>query len=283
MIKYMWKNLHREAVPPPKEIKMKRKVSKIIAVVSCLILSLCLFACENVDTKNDNGSPSIGSGTESGESQTSSDGGSGNSSNEDSDNNFAGGDNNICNAQEHSYGEWQIISTATCVKEGEQRRTCVSCQHIDKIKIEPLGHDIEHHAAQEATCTQDGWKEYETCKRCAYTTYKTIPKGHSYSEEWTSDDYFHWHGATCEHTDEKSEYGYHTSENKICTVCDEQIKYTEGLEFSIYESDGVVAVNRLGIANDVDIIIPEYYMGMIVSMIGDYAFYDYDSITSVNS
>ena len=40
--------------------------------------------------------------------------------------------------------------------------------------IDALGHDIIKHEGQAATCTQNGWNDYETCSRCDYTTYREI-------------------------------------------------------------------------------------------------------------
>ena len=39
------------------------------------------------------------------------------------------------------------------------------------------GHDLVHHEAKAATCTEIGWKAYDTCSRsgCNYTTYREIP------------------------------------------------------------------------------------------------------------
>lgn len=53
---------------------------------------------------------------------------------------------------------------------------------------------------------------------------------HTFSEEWSSDDTHHWHAATCEHSDERSEYGEHTmatdtieeynaNDVPVCSVC----------------------------------------------------------------
>ena len=43
-----------------------------------------------------------------------------------------------------------------------------------------LGHDYVHHDAKAATCTEKGWKGYDTCSRCDYTTYKETPAaGHT--------------------------------------------------------------------------------------------------------
>ena len=42
------------------------------------------------------------------------------------------------------------------------------------VKISAPGHDLVHHEAQAATCTEIGWEAYDTCKNCAHTTYKEI-------------------------------------------------------------------------------------------------------------
>lgn len=42
---------------------------------------------------------------------------------------------------------------------------------------------------------------------------------HTFAEEWSSDETYHWHKATCEHDDLMSKYGEHTFSNGVCTVC----------------------------------------------------------------
>ena len=67
-------------------------------------------------------------------------------------------------------------------------------------EIPALGHDIEHHAGQSATCTEKGWKEYDTCKRegCDYSTYEEIPAlGHTGGTATCTEQ------ATCERCNEK--------------------------------------------------------------------------------
>ncbi len=59
--------------------------------------------------------------------------------------------------------------TATCTEQA-------TCERCNEKYGNPLGHDLEHHAGQPATCTEKGWHEYDTCKRdgCTYTTYQEI-------------------------------------------------------------------------------------------------------------
>ena len=52
----------------------------------------------------------------------------------------------------------------------------------------------------DATCTEEGTMLF-TCV-CGETKTETIPaKGHSYELGWSSDELYHWHAATCEHTE----------------------------------------------------------------------------------
>ena len=59
--------------------------------------------------------------------------------------------------------------TATCTEQAV-------CERCNEKYGNPLGHDVEHHAGQPATCTEKGWHAYDTCKRdgCTYTTYQEI-------------------------------------------------------------------------------------------------------------
>ena len=44
------------------------------------------------------------------------------------------------------------------------------------MELPALKHDLEHHEAKAATCTEIGWEAYDICKRegCNYTTYKEL-------------------------------------------------------------------------------------------------------------
>ncbi len=82
---------------------------------------------------------------------------------------------------EHTYTEKTVV--ATCTEQGYTEYTCSCGESYRADEKEALGHDVEAHAGQAASCTQAGWGAYETCKRegCAYSTYAEIPTtGHSY-------------------------------------------------------------------------------------------------------
>ncbi len=110
-------------------------------------------------------------------------------------------------------------------------------------------HVGEHIPERPATCTQNGNKEYYTCSCDKWFSDSACQNeitdknsviitatGHTFSDAWTSDVNYHWHAATCEHTDEVKDKAEHTwDEGSItnpatethpgtmtytCTVCD---------------------------------------------------------------
>lgn len=77
------------------------------------------------------------------------------------------------------------VVAATCEESGSYD-SVIYCERCDAelsretIVVDALGHDLVHHDGQEATCTEIGWEEYDTCSRCDYTTYEEISAlGHS--------------------------------------------------------------------------------------------------------
>ena len=85
----------------------------------------------------------------------------------------------------HTPSNWIVDVAATCEKDGNIYKECTVCHvELERDTTSKLGHDIEHHAGQPATCTEIGWNEYDTCTRigCGYTTYQEIPAlGHTES------------------------------------------------------------------------------------------------------
>ena len=87
-----------------------------------------------------------------------------------------------------------VVTDPTCTEKGYTTHTC-SCgdSYIDSY-VDELGHDLIHHDGQNPTCTEKGWKEYDTCRRCDYTTYEGIAAtGHNFAGDWHYDDNGHWH------------------------------------------------------------------------------------------
>ena len=122
--------------------------------------------------------------------------------------------------------------TATCTA----KAICTTCGQ-SYGNINPNNHDLEHHEAKAATCTEVGWNAYDTCSRCDYSTTKVeIPMApHTYSAtEWESNVDNHWHECSVCHTQiDKAEHNWKdatTSAPKTCTVCGA----TTGTKLSAY-------------------------------------------------
>ncbi len=67
---------------------------------------------------------------------------------------------------------------------------------------------------------------------------------HTYTSEWTYDADYHWHKATCEHTEEINARAAHSFDGTICTVCkyerdgDEQQKNFKTVSFDLNGGNG---------------------------------------------
>jgi len=68
---------------------------------------------------------------------------------------------------------------ATCTTKGwKAYEYCTGCTYTTKVEI-PAGHSITKVDAKAPTCTEDGWAAYEFCTECTYTTYvKKAKLGH---------------------------------------------------------------------------------------------------------
>ena len=74
---------------------------------------------------------------------------------------------------------------ATCTEIGwEAYDTCSRCDYTTYVELTNGGHSLTHHAGQAAACTEIGWEAYDTCSHCDYTTYVELPAlGHDYQTE----------------------------------------------------------------------------------------------------
>ena len=80
----------------------------------------------------------------------------------------------------HSFEQYEH-SEATCASPAKYYKICSDCSYqvdpYDFGDIDPNNHDLIHHAAKAATCTEIGWEAYDTCSRCDYTTYVELNNG----------------------------------------------------------------------------------------------------------
>ena len=64
----------------------------------------------------------------------------------------------------------------TCTEKGwKDYNTCSRCDYSTYVELAALGHDPISHAGKAATCTESGWEAYDTCSRCDYSTYVELP------------------------------------------------------------------------------------------------------------
>ena len=179
-----------------------------------------------------------------------------------------------------------------------------TCEHTNEV-ADKAEHDWDvGKVTLEPTEETDGAKTF-TCKVCKRTKTESInklPHTHKFSNKWTSDEIYHWHSATCEHTEEISEKAEHDWDSGIvtleptkttdgekkfvCTVCGitkkEIIHATGslGLKF-VKMANGEYQLSGIGTCEDEYIIIPEYYNNAKVTKISSYAFYNCNTIKSV--
>ncbi|MBQ7358043.1 MAG: phosphodiester glycosidase family protein [Clostridia bacterium] len=154
----------------------------------------------------------------------------------------------VCNATEgealgHTWVDATCTTPKTCsvckVTEGEALghtwvdancttpKTCSVCKATDGIA---LGHTLTQVDAKAATCTEKGWKAYEYCSVCDYTTYEEIgAKGHTEVIDGAVD-------ATCTSTG--------LTEGKHCSACGEVLveqTVTEKLDHTVVTDPAVDA------------------------------------------
>ena len=142
-------------------------------------------------------------------------------------------------------GEPNGHKAGAAVRENEVAATCVAGGSYDEVvycsvcktemtreakTTEALGHDYIDHDGKTATCTEKGWKAYQTCSRCDFTSYQEIPAtGHTEvidaAVEPTCTEPGKTEGKHCSVCNEvlvKQEVVAakgHTYENGVCTVC----------------------------------------------------------------
>jgi|GEM_PF-4924569 len=106
-----------------------------------------------------------------------------------------------------------------------------------------------HHDAQEATCYQVGWDEYDTCVCGEYSTYHEIPMvDHSFAgQPYLYDSTHHWQTCkVCGELSAKVEHDFNRAsasetENKYCKVCGYVAEYATGHTHSLTHYDRVEA------------------------------------------
>lgn len=162
----------------------------------------------------------------------------------------------------HTWGNPVVTKTPTCTEKGSQTLTCTGCGEKVAEDISATGHSFSSQWAHDdsyhwhgsscehaglkgsfephtwdtsqvikaSTCEEEGIIRY-TCK-CGVSKDESIPK-HTFATTWTSDDDYHWHAATCEHTDQVLEKAEHiwgsvsksgSKATYTCNVCGAKVE-----------------------------------------------------------
>ena len=78
----------------------------------------------------------------------------------------------------HAYGDWEVVTPATCEADGEEKRVCAhNADHVKTQPIAAIGHDWqETGVVLEPTCTTEGLMGYECANDSAHIKKEPIAK-----------------------------------------------------------------------------------------------------------
>jgi hypothetical protein len=72
----------------------------------------------------------------------------------------------VTSALGHDFGEWELVTAATCTTDGQRKHECGRCHVIEYETLTKLGHSMTETEPVDATCTVDGTLGYFTCGTC---------------------------------------------------------------------------------------------------------------------
>ena len=83
-----------------------------------------------------------------------------------------------------SFSDWETITPATCTTNGVKQRVCADCNTIEKGTIS-ASHNLVKQSVKAPSCTETGYREYNICTNCDYTTFSGEfgPFGHYFDRE----------------------------------------------------------------------------------------------------
>ena len=118
----------------------------------------------------------------------------------------------------HSFGDWQVVSPATCTADGSRQRVCTRCGAVEVQTLPAAGHKFgEWTTTKEPTCTETG-TEKRICSVCSKEETRVIAAlGHTPGTEVFVDKNDHWN--ICEVCHEAVNKTGHTYVNGIQCVC----------------------------------------------------------------
>lgn len=143
----------------------------------------------------------------------------------------------------HSFGDWQVVSPATCTADGSRQRVCTRCGAVEVQTLPAAGHKFgEWTTTKEPTCTETG-TEKRTCTVCSKEETRVIAAlGHTPGTEMLADKDDHWN--VCKVCHAVVNKTGHTYVNGIQCVCG-AVKSEDGTMKRIEVSDTITVPDTL--------------------------------------
>lgn len=143
----------------------------------------------------------------------------------------------------HSFGDWQVVSPATCTADGSRQRVCTRCGAVEVQTLPATGHKFgEWRTTKEPTCTETG-TEKRTCTVCSKEETRVIAAlGHTPGTEVFVDKNDHWN--VCKVCHAVVNKTGHTYVNGIQCVCG-AVKSEDGTMKRIEVSDTITVPDTL--------------------------------------
>lgn len=143
----------------------------------------------------------------------------------------------------HSFGDWQVVSPATCTADGSRQRVCTRCGAVEVQTLPAAGHKFgEWTTAKKPTCTETG-TEKRTCSVCSKEETRVIAAlGHTPGTEMLADKDDHWN--VCKVCHAVVNKIRHTYVNGIQCVCG-AVKSEDGTLKRIEVSDTITVPDTL--------------------------------------
>lgn len=184
----------------------------------------------------------------------------------------------------HTYGAWTVEVEPTLLRQGSLLRICSqNNEHIEKMSL-PALNDVQYvcQEIEAATCGSEGRARYcieiQNQEFIFYSVTERLE--HSFSEDWIRDEVYHYHGAICEHSDEKKDFGEHSFTDGICSICGYP-RVSVGLDYRLNPDGLSYCVAGIGSSADTAIVIPQVYNGFPVTALAAEAFKNCSQIESI--
>lgn len=143
----------------------------------------------------------------------------------------------------HSFGDWQVVSPATCTADGSRQRVCTRCGAVEVQTLPAAGHKFgEWTTTKEPTCTETG-TEKRICSVCSKEETRVIAAlGHTPGTEMLADKDDHWNVCkVCHAVVNKTGHTYVNGIQCVCGV----VKSEDGTLKRIEVSDTITVPDTL--------------------------------------